>query len=78
MINVKKNRNHYYLNLKSIMSKNLQFSLLFLLFLLNIKQSSSEYLESFYSKKFDKLDSLIEIIDYYNLSIFLTTNKDYI
>ena len=39
-------------------------------------KKESIYFDSFQKTNFQELDSLIEINDYYNLSIFLTTNKE--
>ena len=63
-------------NLFMKIPKSIHITLLFILFFLNIKQVFSSYLESFQKYEFTELDSLIEITDYYNLSIFMTTRGE--
>ena len=68
-------RNLHFSNLINIKAKSIKFLFLLHLFLINFEVVFSEYLESYQSNSFADLDSLIEINDYYNLSIFLTKNK---
>ena len=75
MEKVDKIRNFHFSNLINVVGKSIKFLFLFHLFLINIKDVFAEYLKSYQSNSFEDLDSLIEINDYYNLSIFLTTNK---
>ena len=51
-------------------------SFLFLIFLLYLKEVYSVYLESFNLTRFSEFNSLIEIKDYFNLSIFMTSSKE--
>ena len=53
-----------------------RISLLFLLLIFNLNKVNSIYLDSFKLHTFSELNSLIEITDYYNLSIFMTSSKE--
>jgi len=53
-----------------------RISLLFLLLIFNLNKVNSVYLDSFKLHTFSELNSLIEITDYYNLSIFMTSSKE--
>jgi hypothetical protein len=70
-----KKRNLYFSKLIPTIINLIQFLIFFSIFAI-IKGAQSPYLDSFQSTNFEELDSLIEINDYFNLSIFLTTNKE--
>ena len=70
-----KKRSLYFSKIISIIIKYIKI-LLFLSIFVSIRAEQSIYFDSFQKTNFQELDSLIEINDYYNLSIFLTTNKE--
>ena len=70
------NGNNIFSKLLYSLTKQTKTTLFIILFIIMIKDSFCVYLESFQKESFAELDSLIEINDYYNLSIFMTSKGE--
>ena len=75
-----RNRNyknkHIFSKLFLSIKRQIEFIQFLLIFIISINNSFSAYLESFKSESFTEEASLVEINNYYNSSIFMTSRKE--